>query len=236
LSGFDGALAPHDAKFQKRLMNAKKDPAAGVTELAADPGPDRPQDGSSLVPASQVLQEMLDSLPPDHFTLGWLSSHLHRRSFGVIVLVLALIAMVPGVSYIAGLLLFAPAFEMIAGRSAPTFPGWIANRSLPTRHLVAAVKRGVPILIKLEKVIQPRWHMPLQTTKRLVGVAVLLLTLLLLLTPLPFIQVVPGAVIVTLSVAYLEDDGLLLSLGLLITLALLTASAGAVWGTIVALS
>jgi hypothetical protein len=56
-----------------------------------------------------------------------------------------------------------------------------------------------------------------------------LLTLLLLLTPLPFIQVVPGMIIVVLSVAYLEDDGLLLSLGLLATLALVAASTGAVW-------
>lgn len=217
-------------------MNANKEPAAGVTALAAAPDPGRPQDSSALVPASQVLQEMLDSLPPDHFTLGWLSSRLHRRSFGVIVLVLALIAMVPGLSYVAGFLLFAPAIEMIAGHDAPTFPDRIANRPLSTRHLVSAARRAVPPLAYLEKVIRPRWQMPLETTKRLVGSAVFLLTALLLLTPLPFIQVVPGAVIVTLSVAYLEDDGLLLSLGLLITLALLTASAGAVWGMIVALS
>jgi hypothetical protein len=70
----------------------------------------------------------------------------------------------------------------------------------------------------------------------LVGAAVFLLTTLLLLTPLPFVQIVPGIIIVILSVAYLEDDGLLLSLGLFATLALLAASAGAVWGMIVALS
>jgi hypothetical protein len=55
---------------------------------------------------------------------------------------------------------------------------------------------------------------------------------LLLLTPLPLIQVVPGLVIVVLSVAYIEDDGLLLSLGLLATLILVGASATAVWGMI----
>jgi hypothetical protein len=225
-----------DAKFQKRPMKAQKQPATGAIALAAEPNLNKPQDGGGLLPASQVLQEMLDSLPPDHFTLGWLSSHLHRRSFGVIVLVLALIAMVPGLSYLAGFLLFAPAIEMIAGRSAPTFPDRIANRPLPTRPLVSAVRRAVPILTYLEKVIRPRWQMPLETTKRLVGAAVFLLTTLLLLTPLPFVQIVPGIIIVILSVAYLEDDGLLLSLGLFATLALLAASAGAVWGMIAALS
>jgi hypothetical protein len=211
------------------LMKDKGRLTAGATALAAEPKPSRPADNSTPVPASEVLKAMLDSLPPDHFTLGWLSSHLHRRSFGVIVLVLALIAMVPGISYIAGLLLLAPAIEMIAGRSAPSFPGWIGNKPLPSRHLASAVRRAVPALRYLERVIRPRWQLPLAATKRLVGVAVFLLTLLLLLTPLPFIQVVPGMIIVILSVAYLEDDGLLLSLGLLTTLALAAASTGVVW-------
>jgi hypothetical protein len=90
----------------------------------------------------------------------------------------------------------------------------------------------VPSLTYVERVIRPRWRLPLGTSKRLVGVAVLLLTVLLLLTPLPLIQVVPGLIIVALSVAYVEDDGLLLSLGLLATLALVGASATAVWGMI----
>jgi hypothetical protein len=194
------------------LMKDKGRLTAGATALAAESKPSRPADSSTPVPASEVLKAMLDSLPPDHFTL-----------------VLALIAMVPGISYVAGLLLLAPAIEMIAGRSAPSFPGRIGNKPLPTRHLASAVRRAVPALRYLERVIRPRWQLPLAATKRLVGVAVFLLTLLLLLTPLPFIQVVPGMIIVILSVAYLEDDGLLLSLGLLTTLALAAASTGVVW-------
>ena len=210
-------------------MKARKQLTGGAIALAAEPNPSKPADSSKPIPASEVLKAMLDSLPSDHFTLGWLSSHLHRRSFGVIVLVLALIAMVPGISYVAGLLLLVPAIEMIAGHDAPTFFSRIGNRPIPTRHLAYAVQRAVPALRYLEKVIRPRWKMPLAATKRLVGVAVLLLTLLLLLTPLPFIQVVPGMIIVILSVAYLEDDGLLLSLGLFATLVLAAASTGAVW-------
>jgi hypothetical protein len=81
-------------------------------------------------------------------------------------------------------------------------------------------------------VIRPRWQIPVGATKRLVGLAVLLLTTVLLLTPVPMIQVVPGLIIVLLSVAYLEDDGLLLSLGLFAALFLVGASTAAVWGMI----
>jgi hypothetical protein len=200
------------------------------TVLYAEPNPIRSPNG----PASEALQDLLGNLPPDDFTLGWLSSHLHRRSFGVIVLVLALISIVPGISYVAGLLLLGPAIEMVVGRSAPTFPRLIANRSFPTRHLAAVVKRAVPALRYLETIIRPRWQFPVGVTKRLVGVAVILLTALLLLTPLPLIQVVPALVIIILSVAYLEDDGFLLSLGLVAALVLVGASAAAVWGMIAA--
>jgi hypothetical protein len=214
-------------------MEAKKPPTAGAMAHIAEASAKRSSDSNALIPASEVLLELLDNLPPDHFTLGWLSSHLHRRSFGVIVLVLALIAMVPGISYVAGLLLLVPAIEMAAGRSAPTFPRRIANWSFPTPRLAAAVRRAVPTLTYLERVIRPRWQIPVGATRRLVGLAILLLTAVLLLTPLPLIQVVPAIIIVLLSVAYLEDDGLLLSLGLLAALFLAGASAvAAVWGMI----
>ena len=84
-------------------MEAEKQTTTGVSALAVKKSnPKRSSVNNALIPASKVLQELLDNLPPIKFTLGWLSSHLHRRSFGVIVLVLALIAMVPGISYVAG--------------------------------------------------------------------------------------------------------------------------------------
>jgi hypothetical protein len=186
-------------------------------------------DTGVLAPASVVLQGLLDDAPADQFTLIWLLGHLHRRSFGFIMLLLALVAMLPGISYIAGLLLAVPALEMIAGHVAPIFPHRIATRPLPTRHLARVVRRAVPVLRYLERAIHPRWHTPLEVTKRVVGVVVLLLTVLLLLAPVPMIQVVPALVIMLISVAYLEEDGILLSIALLIAVALLAITGVAVW-------
>jgi hypothetical protein len=182
-----------------------------------------------LAPASTVLQGLLDDAPADQFTLAWLLDHLHRRSFGFIMLLLALVAMLPGISYVAGLLLAVPALEMIAGRVAPVFPRRTATRPLPMRHLARAVRRAIPVLRYLEKAIHPRWHTPLEVTKRVVGVAVLLLTVLLLFAPVPMIQVVPALVIVLISLAYVEEDGVLLSIALLIAVALLAIAGVAVW-------
>ena len=195
--------------------------------------PGSPSDPRLLVAASVVLQRLHDEVPADHFTLGWLMHSLHKRSFGIIMLLLGLVAIAPGLSIVAGLLLMIPAFQMIAGKSAPVFPRRIATRSLPTRHLAAVVQRSVPVLGYLETVIHPRWQTPPEATKRLVGAVVAMLSATLVLIPIPLSNVVPALLIVSISLAYLEEDGILLAAALLAAAIVLTAAAGAVWETVV---
>jgi hypothetical protein len=154
---------------------------------------------------------------------------LRKRSFGIVMLLLAVAAIVPGVSIVAGLLLTIPAFQMIEGRSAPTFPRRISDRTLPMRHLEAVVQRAVPVLRYLEKTIHPRWPTPHEATKRAVGIVVMMLCATLIFTPVPLTNIVPALVIALVSLAYLEEDGLVLSIALLAGLAVLAVAAGAAW-------
>jgi hypothetical protein len=43
-------------------------------------------------PVSDMLLELVDSLPVDHFTLEWLLGRVDRRSFGIVLLFLSLAA------------------------------------------------------------------------------------------------------------------------------------------------
>jgi hypothetical protein len=179
-----------------------------------------------------VLQRLRDEAPADHFTLGWLMGSLRKRSFGIIMLLLGLVAIAPGVSVVAGLLLMIPAFQMIVGRAAPVFPRGIAARSFPTQHLAILVRRAVPVLRYLEKMIHPRWPTPLNATKRLVGAVVVILSATLVFIPIPLSNVVPALVIALISLAYLEEDGLLLSIALLMAIFVLAVALTAVWETV----
>ncbi len=145
--------------------------------------------------------------PKDHFILGWLIGGLSKRSFGIIILLLAIVAMTLGVSIVAGLLLMIPGLQMIAGKPAPVFPRCIAVRRLPTRHLAALVQRTVPVLRYFEKVILSRWPTPFEATKRVVGAVVVILSVTLVFTPIPLSNVVPAPVIALISLAYLEETG-----------------------------
>jgi hypothetical protein len=55
----------------------------------------------------------------------------------------------------------------------------------------------------------------------------------LVFTPIPLSNVVPALVIALISLAYLEEDGVLLSIALLAAIVVLTIELGAIWGTVV---
>jgi hypothetical protein len=132
---------------------------------------------------------------------------------------------------VAGLLLMIPALQMIAGRPAPVFPRRIAADPLPTRHLGAIVQRAVPVPRYLEKIIHPRWPDVLAASKRLDGVVVVLLSGTMLV-PVPLSNVIPALVIALISLAYLEEDGLLLAFALLAGVIALALAAAAAWETV----
>jgi hypothetical protein len=189
-----------------------------------------PPDTASHVPTSVVLQELLDGAPADHFTLDWLIDSLPERSFGIVMLLLAVLAMVPIGSIVPGLLLAILAAQMTVGRPGPAFPRRIAAHPLPTRHLVRLGRQPILALKSLERVIRPRWPMPFGATKRVIGIVVLLLTCLILLAPVPLTNVPPAADIALISLAYIEEDGVLLAIALMGALILLAIASAAVWG------
>ena len=190
-------------------------------------------DARDFVPASVILQKLHSEAPTTgYFTLDWLMSKLRGQSFGLLMLVLALVAATPGISLLGGLLLLIPAFQMVIGRAAPAFPSWISTRPLPTRHLGTIVQRAIAVLKYLEKSIYPRGRIPIGTSKRIVGIAVLLLCARLIFSPVPLSNILPAVVIALISLAYAEEDGLTLSICLAAAFVMLAIDLTMVWHTI----
>jgi hypothetical protein len=179
-------------------------------------------------PTSVVLDDLLGQDAPEQVTLGWLMGRLGERSFGIVLLLLALIGLLPGVSALAGVLLTVPAVQMILTRPGPVFPRHIAARPFDARRLARVVRRIVPVLRHMERFIRPRWPTPFQTTKRVVGGVVLLLAASLL-APVPLSNIPPALVTGLIAFAYLEEDGLLLAVALAGSLLMLAVAAVAVW-------
>jgi hypothetical protein len=148
-----------------------------------------------------------------------------------VMLLMALLGLVPGASGIVGILLAFPALQMMLAHNAPVLPRLIVERRLPAAKVRRIGNRIIPLLRRMELVIRPRWPTPFEATKRVVGLVVLLLAATLV-WPFPFSHIIPALVIMLLSFAYLEEDGVLLCIALVAALASLSVTAVTVWAAI----
>lgn len=208
-----------------------RDRSSGAT--AAEPDCWWPETEAPHRPTSEVIAGLLRDVPSGTLTLGWLIEGLRERSFGIILVVLAVIGMLPGVGTVTGLLMLVPATQMILARSQPVLPKWLAARRLPAKRAARLLRIASRQLGRLEAVAYPRWSMPRELSTRVIGGVVLLLALSLL-SPLPFSQIIPNLVIILIAFSFLEKDGLLLTIGLLLAPVSLAISGATIWAMVLA--
>jgi hypothetical protein len=177
---------------------------------------------------SELFEELVAQAPDGPVDLDWLLGHLDKRSFGLLLLLLGLLVIVPGVASVATLMVIFPSVEMMLGRSRPSFPRFLSTRPFDFKRFKRFTERVRPWLRAIEHLSRPRWAVPQAIAGRLVGAIVLLLALSAL-WPLPLINVIPGAIIVLVAIAYLQDDGLLLAVALTAALLSLTGFGWTVW-------
>ena len=183
------------------------------------------------IPTSQLLRAMLADAEPRRLNLTWLLDRLRQRSFGAILLLLGFVAMLPGVNIVAGIALLAFGSQMMRGRSVPVLPAFIADHPLPSGRAMRLMGRALPAITTLERIVRPRWPMPFLLTQRLVGFVVLLMAATLFL-PVPLSNVIPGALTMMVALAYLEEDGVLLSIALGLSAGSLAVTAVEAWAVI----
>jgi hypothetical protein len=177
---------------------------------------------------------MLDRAVGERVSIRWLMRELGERSFGLTLLGMALVALVPGASTFMGLLIAWPSIQLILGYEAAVLPPPVARREVSVARLARIVVLATPWLAWAERLIRPRWPSLFQLTRPLTGAAMLLLGITLI-APLPFTQVAPALIIMLLALAYLEEDGCALLLALLAALCWLVVAGVGVWGTIEAI-
>ncbi len=116
---------------------------------AADEAGHASVDMEMRVPTSVILEGLLRDAPKDHVTLNWIIDHLGTRSFGIIMLIIALVGLLPGASPLIGILLAVPAIQMMMARPAPFLPRIIAGRKISTLRFVRLLHRVIPITLSL---------------------------------------------------------------------------------------
>lgn len=187
-------------------------------------------------PTSVHLARLLDQAEGPRVSLGFLMDRLGGRSFGLTLLVMGLLCLPPGISYIIGLLIAWAAIQMILGYEVASLPAFLARREIATAALARVIAAVVPWLARVEPLIRPRWPLlfdaaHVRKTERLTGLVVLLLGLSLV-SPVPLSQILPACTVMLIALAWLERDGLVLVAGFLVAALSLAFTAATLWGAV----
>jgi hypothetical protein len=197
--------------FQKRGIVQDELPASGQLVLV----------GAKETHTSVLLQGLIDSTTDDHFTLEWLIGHLPKNSFGIVMLFLSLISLLPIISVVSRLLMIVLALQIILGYHSPVLPNRLTRRPLPSHYLTRLDRHAIPALRHLEKAVRPRWPGFLLKARGLTACTCIVLLTLSLLAPIPFANVPPAVIGILMALSYIEHDGVLLSFALFMSFLLL---------------
>ncbi len=178
--------------------------------------------------ASDLLEELLDAFPNESVTVGEVLERLEGRAFGLLLLLLALpncIPNIPGLSTIFGVMMIAPAVQLILGRGALWLPRRVRAWSFSRDILRSTIKASVPALRRVESLIKPRWHTFVTPPfTRVLGLQVLIMAFVLIL-PIWGGNWPPGVTVAAVALALLQGDGRLA----LLSIPMAIASAVAAW-------
>jgi hypothetical protein len=184
---------------------------------------------------SELLSEILKVQPKERLTLSEFSALLRDRAWGGLLLTFAAINVLPlppGTTMITGIPLIIVTAQLAAGKATPWFPRRINQRGVTKAEIAHLLAKILPWERRVERVFKPRLvGLTKHRGARVIGAVSLLLSVILWL-PIPLGNHAPAASMMLFALALMYRDGVLVilgAIGALISLALVSLTAGAVW-------
>lgn len=171
-------------------------------------------------PLSVRLQGILDhESVREKLTLNFLLEQTEGRSLFLVLILLALPSIyLPGISVALGLVITFLAIALAFERQA-RLPRFIGDYALPKAAMNKVLRASVRLLRFIEKMVKPRrtrwmaWRAPKSINALIIAWMAFLLALPIPPVPVPFTNMFPGYAIVLMSVAMMEEDGVMIWLG-----------------------
>ncbi len=151
--------------------------------------------------------------------LADLVAALEDRAFGLLLLIFSLpnaigLGTIPGVSTIFGLPQIFLAVQMALGLERPWLPRVLLEKGIARADFLAMVEKSTPYLLRVEKVLRPRWLvMSSYAAERALGLVFVVLAGVVSL-PILFGNQPPAVAMVLISLGVIERDGVFVVIGL----------------------
>ncbi len=162
---------------------------------------------------------------------------LGNRSFAPLLVLFAafnLLPLPPGASVVLGIPLIIVSAQMAYGSKQAWLPSFLSKRSLSADQFRHLMDRLVPRLIRLERLIRPRyWPFWRRQGDRVIGAVALFLAIVVTL-PIPLGNWLPAFATALLGLALSERDGILLAIGGVVSLISMAVIAAVISGASIA--
>jgi hypothetical protein len=170
---------------------------------------------------SDILKRLAQNSNPD-MTLGDVVKALGERGFGALILLLAapnLIPLPPGSSFVFGVPLIFITAQLMIKQDKVWLPKRLVEMKVGGGRLPYLLKRLVPYVIKVEKLLKPRGTLLTSSYgERLAGLAGLFCAIVLLL-PIPGANMAPAFALCCFALGLIEQDEVAMAGGWLGTIA-----------------
>jgi hypothetical protein len=193
---------------------------------------------------SRKISEVVAALAREHvtgrITFAEIIDRLGDRSYGLLILIFALPMVVagaiPGISTLFGVPLIYITVQLALGYAQPRFPAYLLSRSIDAGDFNNVIDRIVPMVVRAEKYLRPRYPaLVTPLAERVIGGVSVLMAIILSL-PIVFANGPTALAMSLFSVAILERDGLFAILGfviavvsVIVTFSVLTMGAAGVY-------
>jgi hypothetical protein len=174
---------------------------------------------------SEILRRLLEDESRKALTIEEIVSGLGPRSLPTSLMLFTIPEVLPiplpGISAAVVIPTGIISYQMVRGKEEISLPRWLLDRSVPRSAFAACVTAILPFLEKAEGKIRPRWRWTSsRAAKRFIGFFVLLMAAIIAL-PIPFTNMPFAIAIFIIGLGLAEEDGALISLGLLLGIALI---------------
>ncbi len=162
---------------------------------------------------SEVIVAVLDSHGKETITVGEFKDAIANRSYGVLMLLLALPLIIPiptpGLSAILCMPLMLITAQLMWGKKSPWLPKFITRKEFKCSDMRKAIDYTLPYIRKLESILRPRFDLFVTySAERIIAIICFTLSLVIML-PIPFGNAIPAFVIFLYALSILTRDGLL---------------------------
>lgn len=190
---------------------------------------------SKAVPrTSEILRKLLEDKSRKSLTIEEIVSELGPRSMPASLMVFAIPEVlpipIPGLATAVVIPTGIISYQMFRGQEEISLPRWLLDRSVPRSAFAGCVNTILPFLEKAEGKVKARWRWASsRTAKRFIGFFVLLMAAIIAL-PIPFTNMPFAIAIFIIALGLAEEDGALISLGILLGIALIALIGVAAFG------